>query len=134
LALALAAFPSLFLLFSFSPLHIGNMARTKSPAIRREPSDIHHQSNGVIHRDGYNSKDIPSMLVDKLAVNGTPIASGEQHVTHGAPPTEAGVLSLLFNVGGIYMSLYAHSPILHTSKQMLIDIAAALHGASSKNA
>lgn len=81
------------------------MARTKSPAIRREPSDIHLQSNGVVHRDGYNSKNIPSMLVDKLAVNDTAKSLEGLPVIHVASPKEAGVLSLLFNVGGIYLSL-----------------------------
>ncbi|KAF2422850.1 UAA-domain-containing protein [Tothia fuscella] len=79
------------------------MARTKSPAMRREPSDIHLQHNGVIQRDGYKaeeSKDIPSMLEDKLIAHGTVAES------HGHDPSskEAGVLSLLFNVGGIYAS------------------------------
>jgi len=93
----LSAFP----LFSSSEFGY-IMARTKSPAMRREPSDLHKQSNGVIHRDGYSEKSIPSMLEDNLVANAS---SKAPMSSMGAPTSQAGLASLLFSVGGIYMSL-----------------------------
>lgn len=74
--------------------------------MRREPSEIHSQSNGVIHRDGYSekAKEIPVMLDKKLASNGTAVAPGETTTAAGGiNPT--GLISLLVSVGGIYASL-----------------------------
>lgn len=79
------------------------MARTKSPAIRREPSDIHIQSNGVVHRDGYSEKSIPSMLDKKLASNGSATVSIKTDASKAASK-EVGILNVLACVGGIYAS------------------------------
>ncbi|QDS73650.1 hypothetical protein FKW77_002412 [Venturia effusa] len=79
------------------------MPRTKSPAMRREPSEIHSQSNGIVHRDGYSEKAerIPAMLDQKLASNGKAGAPGETvaKATGNDPP---GILNLIISVGGIY--------------------------------
>jgi hypothetical protein len=82
------------------------MARTKSPPIRREPSEIHAQSNGVVHRDGYSTKEdeIPAMLDKKLASNGTAGAL-EKPAAKAQGINSTGLVSLLFSVGGIYASL-----------------------------
>lgn len=82
------------------------MARTKSPAMRREPSEVHSQSNGVVRRDGYSEKaeKIPAMLDKKLASNGKLGAQGET-VAKSAGNDPPGILNLIISVGGIYGAL-----------------------------
>jgi hypothetical protein len=72
--------------------------------MRCEPSEIHVQSNGVVHRDGYSAKEIPTMLDEKLASNGT---AGALHnsAVRAQRVNPPGLMSLLFSVGGIYASL-----------------------------
>jgi hypothetical protein len=86
------------------------MARTKAPAIRREPSEIHAQSNGVVHRNGYSPKDVPALLDEKLASNG---AAGGHHKSAAKKQAfnPAVLVGLLFSVGGIYASLYVGARI-----------------------
>lgn len=74
--------------------------------MRREPSEIHSQSNGVVHRDGYSDKaeKIPAMLDKKLASNGKAGASGET-VAKADGNNPPGILNLLISVGGIYGAL-----------------------------
>lgn len=71
--------------------------------MRREPSEIHSQSNGVVHRDGYSEKaeKIPAMLEKKLASNGKIGAPGETVAGNDTP----GILNLVISVGGIYGAL-----------------------------
>lgn len=76
--------------------------------MRREPSEIHAQSNGVVHRDGFSAEKVPAMLDQKLAPNGASEAMQAQKLN----PT--GLLSLLFSVGGIYASLYVEHPCYRT--------------------
>jgi hypothetical protein len=72
--------------------------------MRREPSEIHAQSNGVVHRDGYSTKEIPTMLDEKLVSNGTAgVLEKPAEKAPGVNPT--GLVGLLFSVGGIYASL-----------------------------
>lgn len=75
--------------------------------MRREPSEIHSQSNGVVHRDGSLEKTekIPAMLDKKLASNGQAGAPGEA-VAKSAGNESPGIVNLIISVGGIYGALY----------------------------
>jgi hypothetical protein len=86
------------------------MARTKSPAVRREPSDIHMQSNGVIHRDGYSADEIPTMIDNKLAADVSAELPTSPVAVLKAPKKKSNVLIGAFCVMGIYVSLYALGP------------------------
>jgi hypothetical protein len=83
------------------------MARTKSPAIRREPSEIHIQSNGVVHRDGYGKKEVSSLLDEKLVSDSSAAGAGSLALKD-QDLSQPGLGSLIFSVGGIYMSLYVN--------------------------
>lgn len=77
------------------------MARTKPPTVvRRTPSELHAQSNGVIYRDGYAEKQ------DEKQTNGSvrPRRSSDAASKHIL--AREGIVSLVFCVGGIYASLY----------------------------
>jgi hypothetical protein len=76
------------------------MARDKQrPAVRREPSDIHVMSNGVIHHDGYSEKAVEK--VEKILSSGSAELAELATTAKGEP----GVVTLVFCVGGIYASL-----------------------------
>ena len=73
------------------------MGRTKSPAIRREPSEIKIESNGVTKRTANGRTNVSKML-DRTLVEDEKAKKGQ----HGAKPAEAGVLNLVISIGFIY--------------------------------
>jgi hypothetical protein len=77
------------------------MGRTKSPAIRREPSEIKIESNGVTKRATANGRTDVSKMLDRTLVEGDKLEKKRQHQQHGAKP-EAGVLNLVISIAFIY--------------------------------
>ena len=77
------------------------MARIKSPAMRREPSEIKFESNGLIHRGEKSKKPMAKVLDDTIASNGHSKELSSKKMDLSQP----GIASLIFSVGGIYMSL-----------------------------
>jgi hypothetical protein len=77
------------------------MARQKQRmAVRREPSDLHSQSNGVIHQDGYTEGGN-----EKTRANGD-VKQLVSSISDKREQKQAGFGTLVFCVGGIYASLY----------------------------
>lgn len=79
------------------------MARTKSPVMRREPSDIHSQSNGKIHQNGYISEKVEEV---KSAVASTEAGQKALEIAQ-----EPGVMQMAIAVAGIYGALYVSETI-----------------------
>lgn len=73
------------------------MARTKSPVMRREPSDIHSQSNGKIHQNGYVNEKLQEV---KSAVAST--EAGQKAIEIAKEP---GMMQMAISVAGIYGTL-----------------------------
>ena len=69
------------------------MARTKSPAVQRTPSEIKIEANGT-HKRSMNGKADVSKMLDKTIVD-------DEKSKEGAK-SEGGILNLLIGVGGIY--------------------------------
>ncbi|KAF2101901.1 UAA transporter [Rhizodiscina lignyota] len=70
------------------------MGRTKSPVMRREPSDIHSHSNGVVHQNGYVSEKLEEV---KHAVESTEIGARAVEIAN-----QPGTLEMFISICGIY--------------------------------
>jgi hypothetical protein len=76
------------------------MARTKPPSVvRRTPSELHAQSNGVIYRDGYSEKQDQKQTNESIRATSFS-DSGIKNTLN-----RQGIVSLIVCVGGIYASL-----------------------------
>jgi len=80
------------------------MARQKpSSPLRRELSNMHEQSNGVIHRNGYSENGTVENKQTNGSANG---ALSDPQAQLQANISQAGLAELVICVGGIYASLY----------------------------
>ena len=80
------------------------MARTKSPAIRREPSEIKIESNGTLKHRANGRTDVSKMLDKTIADN---LEHENKHATAAHAKNQPGYLNFVVSVGCIYGALYA---------------------------